>query len=63
MEGGQGGQFGENFLKKSNYAKTESLIKMIFRCFTAKVIPNIALKFDDNWPKGMGLMGGQFEEN
>ena len=34
--------------KKSNYAKTGDLIKMIFRDFAAKVIIHIVLKFGDN---------------
>ena len=57
----EGGEFVEN-LRKSNYAKTESPIKMIFRCFIAKVIANIALKFGDNWLKGRGVTEGQFLE-
>ena len=47
-------------LRKSNYAETESPIKMISRCFTAKFITNIVLKSGDNWLKGRGVTGGQF---
>ena len=41
-------------MRKSNYAKTEGPIKMIFRRLTAIVIANIVLKFGDNQPKGRG---------
>ena len=57
----EGGEFVEN-LRKSNYAKTEGPIEMIFRCFTAKVIANIVYKFGDNRLKGRGVTGGQFGE-
>ena len=33
---------------------------MISRCFAAKVIKNIVLKFGDNWLKGRGVTEGQF---
>ena len=45
-------------LRKSNYAETEIPIKIISRCFTAKVITNIVLKFGDNRLKGRGATGG-----
>ena len=54
----RGGEFVEN-LGKSDYAKTESPIKMIFRCFTAKVIANIVLKCGDNRAKEKGVTGGK----
>ena len=55
--GYRGGEFTENS-RKSNYAKTEGSIKMIFRCFTAKVIANIVLKFGDNRAKEKGVTWG-----
>ena len=51
-------------LRKSNYAKTEGPIEMIFRCFTAVVITNIVLKFGYNRAKEKGVTGGsEFVEN
>ena len=47
----EGSEFVKN-LRKSNYAKTEGPIEMIFRCFTAKFITNFVLKFGDNRFKG-----------
>ena len=58
----EGGEFVEN-LRKSNYAKTESPIEMIFRCFTANVIANIVYKFGDNRLKGRGVTGGSIWRN
>ena len=55
----EGGEFLEN-LRKSNYAKTESPIEMIFKSFTANVIAYIVYKFGDNRLKGRGVTGGQF---
>ena len=45
-------------LRKSNYAKTKVLIKIIFRYFTAKVIANMVLKFGDNRLNKRGVTGG-----
>ena len=47
-------------LRKFNYAKSKVPIKMIFRCFTAKVIANIVSKFGDNRLKGRRVTGDQF---
>ena len=58
----RGGKFVEN-LRKSNYAKTESPIEMIFRCFTANVIAYIVYKFCDNRLKGRGVTGGSIWRN
>ena len=57
-----GGKFVEN-LRKSNYAKTKVPVKMISKCFTAKVIANIVLKFGDNRLKGRGVTGGSIWRN
>ena len=53
---GGGGEFVENLIK-SNYAKTEGLIKIIFSCYTAVVITNNVLKFGDNRLKGREVTG------
>ena len=53
-----GGQFLEN-LRKSNQAKTDGTIRLIFRYLTAKVITNIVLKFGDNRAKEKGVTEGK----
>ena len=45
-------------LGKSNYAKTEGLMKVIFRRYTAVVITNIVLQFGDNRLKGREVTRG-----
>ena len=51
-----GGKFVEN-LRKSNYVKTKVSVKMISKCFTAKVIANIVLKFGNNRATRKGVTG------
>ena len=50
-------------LRKSNYAKTESPIKMISGSFAAKAILNIVLEFGDNQPKGRAVTGVTLAKN